>query len=239
MKSKSFNIPTVGQVVVAKHARSKRITLRIKPGEAPKVIIPNLMTYQMGLSFAVEKKDWIIENKEKLKANAPKKPIYNESNPFKTRFSNIQFRIKGLQLAINKEDNRITLNFPVGTKIETDKNQSIIKKFIIEILRTEAKEHLLTRTEYFAKRYGFKFNNIFIKNLKSRWGSCSAVNNINLNLHLMCLPEHLSDFVILHELCHTVHKNHGVKFHDLLNTLCGNAKLLNKELRKYSIDSLV
>jgi predicted metal-dependent hydrolase len=50
----------------------------------------------------------------------------------------------------------------------------------------------------------------------------------------MRLPEHLSDFIILHELCHTVHKNHGPHFHDLLNKITGNEKLLNKELKKYS-----
>jgi len=239
MKSKSFNIPSVGQVIVAKHARSRRITLRIKPGEDPKVIIPNLMTYQMGLSFAIEKKDWIIKHKEKLEKRLPNKIIYNELNSFKTRFTTIQFKIQGNKLSINKKDNCITLNFPDGTNIESDRNQNIIKNFIIEILRGEAIKHLIPKVEELASRYDFQYKNVFVKNLKSRWGSCSAINNINLNLHLMCLPEHLSDFVVLHELCHTVHKNHGSEFHELLNTLCGNEKLLNTELRKYSISTLV
>ncbi|MBO4601772.1 MAG: M48 family metallopeptidase, partial [Salinivirgaceae bacterium] len=52
----------------------------------------------------------------------------------------------------------------------------------------------------------------------------------------MRLPEYLSDFVILHELCHTVHKNHGPKFHQLLDTLVGgHEKQLDKELNKYKI----
>jgi predicted metal-dependent hydrolase len=53
-------------------------------------------------------------------------------------------------------------------------------------------------------------------------------------VHLMRLPEDLSDFIILHELCHTVHKNHGSHFHSLLNKLVGNEKELNKELKKYN-----
>ena len=52
----------------------------------------------------------------------------------------------------------------------------------------------------------------------------------------MRLPEHLSDFIILHELCHTVHRNHGADFHRLLNELVGDEKQLNKELRNYTID---
>jgi len=50
----------------------------------------------------------------------------------------------------------------------------------------------------------------------------------------MRLPEYLSDFIILHELCHTIHKNHGVQFHELLSKISGNEKILNKELKKYS-----
>ena len=60
--------------------------------------------------------------------------------------------------------------------------------------------------------------------------------DINLNIHLMRLPEHLSDFIILHELCHTVHKNHGKAFHDLLNKLSGGEVQLNKELNKHNIN---
>jgi hypothetical protein len=53
----------------------------------------------------------------------------------------------------------------------------------------------------------------------------------------MRLPMHLVDFVILHELCHTVEMNHGTKFHALLNRVCGgNEKELNRQLRTFRID---
>ncbi|MCK4466289.1 MAG: M48 family metallopeptidase, partial [Bacteroidales bacterium] len=67
------------------------------------------------------------------------------------------------------------------------------------------------------------------------WGSCSSRNNINLNLHIMRLPEKLADYIILHELTHTVHKNHGKKFWSLLTEFTGDGKGLAKELRNYDI----
>lgn len=80
------------------------------------------------------------------------------------------------------------------------------------------------------------YNRVCIKNNLTNWGSCSAKRNINLNLQLMRLPEHLRDFVILHELCHLQHMDHGKEFHQLLDKLCeGKERQLQKELKQYHI----
>ena len=102
-------------------------------------------------------------------------------------------------------------------------------------MRIEAEEYLPFRTSQIAEKLGFKYNKIFIKNNKTLWGSCSGKNNINLNLHLIRLPDYLIDYVIIHELCHTVEKNHGVRFWKLMDTILGDAKKLSKELKTYSI----
>ncbi|MBR5856677.1 MAG: M48 family metallopeptidase, partial [Bacteroidales bacterium] len=82
----------------------------------------------------------------------------------------------------------------------------------------------------------FSYNAVFIKNNRSNWGSCSGKRNINLNLHLVALPNELMDFVIIHELCHLVHLNHSKEFHKLLDAACGNReKELNKKLRHYKL----
>ena len=72
-----------------------------------------------------------------------------------------------------------------------------------------------------------------MRNSKTRWGSCSYENNINLNLHLMRLPNHLIDYVILHELVHTKIKNHSKDFWNLLDVVTGNAKNLDRELKNH------
>lgn len=236
MATKLFEIPEIGQVEIAKHHRAKRITLKLKPGKSPKVVIPSLMTYKMGLSFAIEKSDWIVKHKKKLDKLAPNLSVFKNASFYKTRFSTIKIFHQGNVFKTIKHENEIRIFVPAHTPIEHKDNQSQIKNIIIEVLRSEAKQHLIPRVSELASKFGFSFNKVFIKNLKTRWGSCSAVNNINLNLHLMRLPEYLSDFIILHELCHTIHKNHGPKFHELLDTVSGNEKLLNKQIRNYRID---
>ena len=75
-----------------------------------------------------------------------------------------------------------------------------------------------------------------IRASRTKWGSCSGRNHISLSLFLMTLPEHLRDYVIVHELCHTVHHDHSPRFHALVDRLVGGReKALNRELRAFTI----
>lgn len=86
----------------------------------------------------------------------------------------------------------------------------------IESLRAQAKAELPLRLAELAARYGFKYNRVAIKHNATNWGSCSSKGNINLNLNIMRLPKVLQDYVLLHELCHLRHHDHGHAFHLLL-----------------------
>jgi len=87
-----------------------------------------------------------------------------------------------------------------------------------------------------AKIYNFKYARASIRNQKTKWGSCSAKNNISLNINLVGLPDQLRDYVILHELVHTGIKNHSKKFWTELDKYtAGSAKELSKKLRKYRL----
>ena len=234
MKSKTYHITNLGNIEVCKHHNTKRLVIKLKPGETPKVIIPKLMTYEMGYRFAIEKEEWIKKTTKKLKELEPS-IIFDQNKSFTTKFHTIKINQHAkAKIETIKNHDEINIYIPEMENIRSVKIQDTIKNIITEVLRLEAKKYLIPRTIELAKSYGFSFNKITVKNLKSRWGSCSSKNNINLNLHLVRLPEYLSDFIILHELCHTVHKNHGVHFHALLSKIVGDEKPLNKELKNYS-----
>lgn len=86
----------------------------------------------------------------------------------------------------------------------------------IESLRRQARKELPPRLAVLAGRYGFRYNRVTIKHNATNWGSCSAKGNINLNLNIIRLPAVLQDYVLLHELCHLRHQDHGQAFHLLL-----------------------
>jgi predicted metal-dependent hydrolase len=108
----------------------------------------------------------------------------------------------------------------------------------VEAMRAQAKAQLPPRLAELAAQHGFTYNRVFIKNNVSNWGSCSSRKNINLNLRLVALPEELRDYVILHELCHLRHLNHGPEFHALLEQICPGHRALARALRTYRIDKI-
>lgn len=101
----------------------------------------------------------------------------------------------------------------------------------IEALRLRAKAELPPRLAELAAKYGFSYQRVTIKHNSSNWGSCSTRGNINLNLNIVRLPQILQDYILLHELCHLHHPNHGEDFHALLERLLRDhtAELLRNE----------
>ena len=86
-----------------------------------------------------------------------------------------------------------------------------------------------------AVKYGFSYNAVSLRNSRTRWGSCSNRKNISLSIYLQLLPTHLSDYVLLHELCHTVEMNHSATFWALMDKVTdGRARSLRRELRTYA-----
>lgn len=88
------------------------------------------------------------------------------------------------------------------------------------------------RLIFFNKVYGFKYGRVTIRNVKTRWGSCSKKGNLNFNYRIVFLPKELADYLVVHELCHLGEFNHSQKFWDLVAKAQPNYKKLRKELRK-------
>lgn len=106
----------------------------------------------------------------------------------------------------------------------------------VERLRREARAYIPQTLARLSSEHGLCYTSLRISSAHTRWGSCSGRNGISISLFVMLLPEHLREFILLHELCHTRHHNHSSAFHSLLNTLVGGKEReLNAELRQHKI----
>ncbi len=101
--------------------------------------------------------------------------------------------------------------------------------------RAAAKNRITARLVRLAAEHGFSYNKVYIRNQKTRWGSCSHDNNISLNMKLAILPEALMDYVILHELVHTRFHNHSRQFWAELDRYTGGGKKLAARLKEYNL----
>ncbi len=228
--------PEFGTIHIIKSSRSKRISITLKPFREIRITIPTWVTYHQAFDVIKKREDWIRKNINKIKSIENNQTIFNNNTPFKTRYHQLVIEPKPIgNLKFTIKNGKALVQYPESVKVENEKIQHFIKKAIEETLRIEAKKYLPTRVFQLSKKHGFSYNIISIRNSKTRWGSCSHKNNISLSLHLMRLPDHLIDFIILHELVHTKVKNHSSKFWQELEKIVPNVKELKKELKRYRI----
>ena len=121
----------------------------------------------------------------------------------------------------------------IKTNREKMESQVEKSKLLPEIDREVARKVLCRRIGELAQLHNFVYNRISIRKQKSRWGSCSSKDNINLNANLLHLPSELMDYVLLHELVHTRVKNHSKDFWDELETVVPNARQIDRKLKDY------
>ena len=113
-------------------------------------------------------------------------------------------------------------------------DSSEIKAGTIERLRMKARAEFPQRLHTLAAKHGFTYKRCFIRDSRTRWGSCSSKGNINLSLFLAGLPGHLQDYVMIHELCHTRQMNHSPEFWCEVGKILPDYPRLRKELSAYS-----
>ena len=117
---------------------------------------------------------------------------------------------------------------------EMENKRLQVSNRIESIDSVKAAQSLVQETNTLAGRHGFHLGRVTVRNQKTRWGSCSADNNISLNINLVHLPTELRRYVILHELLHTRIKNHSRKFWNEMDRLVGNAITLRSQLNEFS-----
>ena len=200
----------IGVVKYIYNRKARNFAIRINQAGQIRVTVPRYGSMRRAEYFFLERKHWVEEKLSEIKR----------------KNSNILVLKEGTELRIR--DKLFVLT--AGT------NGGDLESAFWKILLREAKTILPSRIEEIASLHDLSYKDLKIKKMKSRWGSCSSGNSINLNSWLILLPDHLINYVILHELAHTIHKNHSQAFWNELQKLSqGRARLLRKELRNYRI----
>jgi predicted metal-dependent hydrolase len=233
---KTIRFEGIGDVLFRHSSRARYLNISVRPFHGVRVSIPTGMSYNSATHLVNEKRLWIQQHLVKMKEFEKQQTMFDENSGYCTKHHKL-YLSKADRKNISVRISRAKINVIYPTRINSDSIavQAAIRKGIERALKVEAKQFLPDKVKHLAVKFEFNYNKLTLKNIKSRWGSCSKKNNINLSVHLMRLPDHLIDYVILHELVHTVHHNHSKRFWAMLDTVSGGAKILDKELGKHRI----
>ncbi len=237
MNNKIFTIynKKLGTIIVKRDKRAKYFKIR-----------PTALGYQITVPYYATKKqieEVLLQNSEKIKGKKwelNKITLITEKQPLKTSIFEVVVKKSHRKNLYSKLiDNKLEIEYPKSQDVAQEEIQRGIWKIIEHFFIQKAKIILPPMTEELAHKWDFQYNIVKIQRSKTLWGSCNTQRNINLSCYLMLLPPHLQEYVILHELCHTIEMNHSAKFWDLMNKVTDNrSDLLKKELKKYSIPKL-
>lgn len=234
MPLKYYAHPAFGDIALKKNKMSKGLRIIIRTSNSITVTFPWNLTYNDAIRFVQEKEDWIARNLKKMEGIG-KNRTFLPGEAYKTFAHELIFaKMDQGNPFIKVDPSRIIVFYTEEEMLPLPEIQSHIQLAIERVLKVEAKKYLPPRIEFFADKFGLKYTDISVKKMKTRWGSCSSRGSLNFNIHLMRLPAHLIDYVILHELAHTKHHNHGPNFWRFLDELAGrDSKNLSKEMKDY------
>ena len=231
-KYKEIKDADLGVIYFCLNPRARRYLLRVESGHVYATLPARGNEHEM-MTFINEQRPRLLRMLE----NAPKRQILYESTEYKTQTFSLSIARSSLENIYTTLKNGVLhISCPVKIDFSDRRIQEILWKILEDALRYEAKRILPARIKILAEAHGFKYAKVKINNSRTHWGSCTGQKNINLSLSVMLLPEYLSDYILLHELCHTIEMNHSERFWSLMDKVTnGEASRYRDELKKYQM----
>lgn len=205
------------KIVYLRRRGQKNIRIRIKH-DSIHVSAPWYCSTLAMSEFVVEREAWIRQSLQKITTRAE-----HRAKIFDERKDQILLRGTWVPMVIRHsipESSAWTLTersgrvdaYPPDGSLEVPR--SVQRDFLTQV----AKAELPRRFQEVAAALPFHWNRLFIRSQKTKWGTCSSKGNISLNWRLIMCPPHILEYLIIHELCHTVHMNHSKQFWNLVRS---------------------
>jgi len=203
-----------------KYESARNIKIKINKEGIIKVSLPNYIPFLMARKFVRNNREWITKKIDALKFQKNKYYyLGNNIDLIKKEYINN----KNLKYIL--ENDKLIVQKNISDEFSDD-------ELFFEWLKIQAENYIPNRVQKLAKQYNFEYKKLQLKNLNSRWGSCSIKKILSFNIKLMYFNHKVIDYVIVHELCHLKEMNHSAKFWKLVQNIIPNYNIYRKELNK-------
>ncbi|MEG3638866.1 M48 family metallopeptidase [Magnetococcus sp. PR-3] len=202
----------------SKRARRLRITIG---QEAVKVTMPRGVSLKHAQDFVAQKEAWIGRHWSTAQEKAPPQwdalttgmPVMLWGEKYTLRLACGEKVVADVQ----KEGATLQVLFPPDCSdlVAQKAMETALKRFFTQTLRTQLEPWV----NQYGERYHLQHNGLRIRAMRSRWGSCGVRNTLNFNRHLVHAPAQVVRYVVIHELAHLRHRNHGPQFWALVEQM--------------------
>jgi len=232
MKAKKVKIASEDVEYDIVRSSRRTVALYIKPGGSLLIRAPWFVPAYILLKYVESKAPWITRHREKLKNIKPDQTdlMLNEGDTIPFMGSELTVRTsESVKNSVTVSENELFVAGP-GVTGSSPKITALTEAWYLK----EAKEYFEARTRHLAGQYGDRLPqpaSVSVRKMKRRWGTCRSNGAILFNRHLIKKDRELIDSVIIHELCHLVHHNHGKEFYALLESIIPDYRRRRHDLR--------
>ena len=193
---------------VVHSSRSRKLTLRIDKKDRVAVLtIPKYCSKKKAVSFVESHQDWVLDNLKKI-------PNFRQFQ------NNETISLFGKQYLIVHTDIRGNTRLDKKEKIlYVSGGKEFLHRRVKDFIKKIALEEFTKRSAQVAEKIGKTVHNVCIKDTKSRWASCSTLNNINYSWRLALAPDYVIRYIVAHEVSHLKHQDHSAYFWALVEFL--------------------
>ena len=207
---------------IVEHRNVKHARLRVHEDGTVHLFVPQNFSEQDICKILEMKADWIASKQDYFQQKRKILLRRNELLLFGNRYTYFYSSIYINKVVVNEESKTIQAKRDLL-------NIEIQEKW----LKSVAGKYIRSRVAELSKNLMLPYNKLFIRSQKSKWGNCSANKNISINWRIIKAPIFVIDYIIIHELCHTLIMKHTVKFETLLNSHYPDYKQAQDWLEKY------
>lgn len=219
-----------GELVYRRSQRAKRLSLHAK-ATVIEVVIPDSVSDHEAEHFVSSQQDWLQRQRLNLR-----------KHPGSDCFPPKQLSLKALEqewrVVLNKKTPSAYLSLrssdepDVNICLGKQMDNSVIRLALIGWLKERATQGFNQAMIRLARAHQFTFRRCHIRHQQTRWGSCNTRGDISLNVRLLFFPVMVAQYVMIHELCHTVHANHSARFWQLVEHCMPNYRQHADTLRQ-------
>lgn len=220
----------LSELTLKESKRSKRITLRISRQNGIELIIPPRTSKKRAFEFLQQKYEWVQKHLHLLITDSiqPALPTH-----ISLALINEEWSVHRANRSLTKiREDRATCGLLLPSACTDAQAQLLLKRWLVK----KAKQCLPALLTRLSEQHALPHSGVCIRLQRSRWGSCTKEKKINLNARLLLLPHDITEYILVHELVHTIHFDHSKTFWQAVSQIIPNHKVLRAKLKKIEQD---